>query len=105
MPIRCTAAIVSLVGGAPPTAARTGRLATKPCCAPALISVGLDVGLLPASARHATPHPPVAWLHIDAPDCHRTLRFVWHQSTYLPTAARLFRDYSAQRLRVDTAGT
>ena len=30
IPICCTAAIVSLVGGAPPTAARTGRLATKP---------------------------------------------------------------------------
>jgi DNA-binding transcriptional LysR family regulator len=70
-----------------------------------LISAGLGVGLLPASARHATPHPPVAWLHIDAPDCHRTLRFVWHQSTYLSTAARLFRDYSAQRLRLDAAST
>jgi DNA-binding transcriptional LysR family regulator len=57
------------------------------------------------AARHATPHPPVAWLHIDAPDCQRTLRFAWHQSTYLSTAARLFRDYSAQRLRLDTAST
>src|SRR6185437_4777794 len=38
IPIRCTAAIVSLVGGAPPTAARTGRLAWKPRCEPARAS-------------------------------------------------------------------
>ena len=38
IPIFCTAAMVWLVGGAPPTAARTRRPAAKPRSAPALAS-------------------------------------------------------------------
>jgi DNA-binding transcriptional LysR family regulator len=62
-----------------------------------LISAGVGVGLMPAIARQATSHPPVAWLHLDAAGCQRTLSVVWRQDTYLSIAARHFRDYAASR--------
>jgi DNA-binding transcriptional LysR family regulator len=63
-----------------------------------LISAGLGVGLLPAISRQATPHPPVAWLHLETPGARRTLRLVWRQDSYQSAAARRFRDIAAERL-------
>jgi DNA-binding transcriptional LysR family regulator len=58
-----------------------------------LISAGVGVGLLPAMARRAL-RPPIAWLHLDAPDCQRTLRLAWRRDAYLSAAAREFRDFA-----------
>ncbi|SFW66921.1 LysR substrate-binding domain-containing protein [Amycolatopsis australiensis] len=56
-----------------------------------LIGAGLGIGLVPAYSRGAT-HIPGVWLHVDAPDCHRTLSLVRRQDAYLSVAARrLFR--------------
>jgi DNA-binding transcriptional LysR family regulator len=63
-----------------------------------LVSAGLGLALLPASSRDATPDPPVAWASLDAPDCRRVLRVVWRTGTYLPAAARRFRDFTTRRL-------
>jgi len=49
---------------------------------------------LPAVARQVAAHPPVAWLHLKAPECHRTLSVVWRQDTYLSAAARHFLDFT-----------
>lgn len=62
-----------------------------------LISAGLGVGMLPAISRDAVAHPPVAWLHLDAPGACRTLRLVWRKDSYLSAAARRFRDIAAER--------
>lgn len=64
-----------------------------------LISAGLGIGLLPGSSRAATGHPPVGWLHINTPNCRRTLRLVWRQDAYLSIAARQFRDFASKQLR------
>jgi DNA-binding transcriptional LysR family regulator len=67
----------------------------EPAAVPALIAAGLGAGLLPsASRRHSPPHA-VAWLHLDVPDCRRSLRLVWRRGVYLPAAARAFRDAAA----------
>jgi DNA-binding transcriptional LysR family regulator len=58
-----------------------------------LISAGVGVGLLPAMARR-TGRPPIAWLHLDAPGCQRTLSIAWRRDAYLSTAARQFRDFA-----------
>ena len=58
-----------------------------------LISAGVGVGLLPAMARR-TARPPIAWLHLDAPGCQRTLSIAWRRDAYLSTAARQFRDFA-----------
>ncbi|MEC4017546.1 LysR family transcriptional regulator [Streptomyces sp. H27-D2] len=63
-----------------------------------LISAGLGVGLIPAMSRQAATHAPVAWLHLDAPDCYRTLTLVWREDGYLSTAARQFRELATTRL-------
>jgi DNA-binding transcriptional LysR family regulator len=42
-----------------------------------------------------TPRPPIGWLHLDAPDCQRTLRLAWRRDAYLSAAAREFRDFAA----------
>ncbi|WKX70197.1 LysR family transcriptional regulator [Streptomyces sp. XD-27] len=58
-----------------------------------LIRAGLGIGLLPAMARqHVRGEVGVAWLHVDAADCVRTLRLVWQADAYLSAAARRFRD-------------
>jgi DNA-binding transcriptional LysR family regulator len=58
-----------------------------------LISAGVGVGLLPAMARRAA-QPPIGWLHVNDPDCQRTLRIAWRRDAYLSTAARRFRDFA-----------
>lgn len=40
----------------------------------------------------------MAWLRLDAPDCHRTLTLVWRQNAYLSPAARDFRRLARERL-------
>jgi DNA-binding transcriptional LysR family regulator len=57
-----------------------------------LISAGLGVGLLPATARSTTDHPPVGWLAVDHPGCRRTLALGWRGDRYLAAAARRLRD-------------
>jgi DNA-binding transcriptional LysR family regulator len=50
---------------------------------------------LPAVARQAAQHPPVAWLRLDAPGCRRTLSLVWRQDAYLSAADRAFTTFAA----------
>ena len=57
--------------------------------------VDLGVGLIPAVARRAAPHPPVAWLHLDAPGCRRTLSLVWRADAYQTAAARALVGFAA----------
>jgi DNA-binding transcriptional LysR family regulator len=64
----------------------------------------VGIGLLPALARRASPHLPVAWLQLDAPGCRRTLSIVWRRDTYLSTAARRFRDAAASHFLRGPAG-
>ncbi|MCC3775756.1 LysR family transcriptional regulator [Streptomyces sp. UNOB3_S3] len=59
---------------------------------PELIGAGLGLGLMPAVARQTLGgHSPVAWLRLDATDCHRTLTLVWRRDAYLSPAAEDFR--------------
>ncbi|HEX6467920.1 MAG TPA: LysR family transcriptional regulator [Streptosporangiaceae bacterium] len=71
----------------------------EPAAIRGLVSAGLGVGLLPAVARRATSGPPVAWLEIDAPDCHRALRLVRRDDAYLSAAARRFYDLATEHFR------
>jgi DNA-binding transcriptional LysR family regulator len=66
----------------------------EPYAIRALISAGVGVGLLPAVARRAAESPPVAWLHLDAPGCRRTLSLVWRADAYLSAAARAFTGFA-----------
>ncbi|MCX4096096.1 LysR family transcriptional regulator [Nocardia sp. alder85J] len=68
-----------------------------------LVSIGLGVGLLPAMARQS-PGPRVSWLHIDDPDCRRTLSLYWREGAYLPLSARRFRDLATERFAAVEAG-
>lgn len=70
----------------------------EPAALRGLVSAGLGVGLLPAIARTAPPHPPVGWLHLHNVDCHRVLRLVWRGDAYLSLAARRFRDLAIEHL-------
>ncbi|MFJ2580689.1 hypothetical protein [Kitasatospora aureofaciens] len=36
---------------------------------------------------------PVAWVHLDAPHCHRVLSLVWNCDAYLSEAALKFREF------------
>lgn len=67
----------------------------EPAAVRSLISAGLGIGLLPAIAEQTASGPPVAWSRIDAPDCHRTLRLVRRDDTYLSAAARRLGDLAA----------
>src|SRR5215472_9662427 len=62
----------------------------EPYAVRSLISAGVGVGLIPAVARRVAPHPLVAWLHLDAPGCRRTLSLVWRTDAYRSAAARAF---------------
>ncbi|HEX6447277.1 MAG TPA: LysR substrate-binding domain-containing protein [Streptosporangiales bacterium] len=73
--------------------------ADEPAAIRPLVAAGLGVGLLPATARAATPHPAVAWLQLDSPHARRTLRLVWRENAYLSAAARRFRELALQRFR------
>jgi DNA-binding transcriptional LysR family regulator len=63
-----------------------------------LISAGVGVGLLPRMGRQV-PDPPVAWLHLDASGCRRTLSIGWRRDAYLSAAARGFRDFAIEHFR------
>ncbi|MFD0392545.1 LysR family transcriptional regulator substrate-binding protein [Streptomyces nogalater] len=66
---------------------------------PELAGAGLGLCLLPAVARRAIGEDgPVAWLRLDAPDCHRTLTLVWRRNAHLSPAARDFRRLARERL-------
>ncbi|MFI1972147.1 LysR family transcriptional regulator [Streptomyces cinnamoneus] len=66
---------------------------------PELIGAGLGIGLLPAVARRTLgDRSPVAWLRLDAADCHRTLTLVWREDAYLSPAAQDFRRLAGERL-------
>ncbi|MHB8293885.1 MAG: LysR family transcriptional regulator [Acidimicrobiales bacterium] len=71
----------------------------EPAAIRGLISAGVGVGLLPAVSRRVAPHPPVAWLHLDAPGCRRFLSLVWREDAYLSDAARSFRDFTTNHAR------
>ncbi|MEU2712147.1 LysR substrate-binding domain-containing protein [Streptomyces sp. NPDC007205] len=58
-----------------------------------LISAGLGIGLIPAMSRQVGTRIPLAWVHVDAPDCHRVLSLVWNRETHLSEAARRFREF------------
>lgn len=60
-----------------------------------LVSAGLGVGLLPAMSRAAGTRIPLAWLHLDEPDCHRTLTVAWRTDSYHSVAAERFRTHAA----------
>lgn len=60
-----------------------------------LISAGLGVGLVPGFSRRAATHAPVAWLHLDVPDCYRSLTLVWRADTYFSAAARRLTDFAS----------
>ncbi|MFK4071300.1 LysR family transcriptional regulator [Streptomyces sp. NPDC029674] len=64
-----------------------------------MISAGLGIGLIPAMSRQAGTESqvPVAWVHLDAPDCHRVLTLVWNRDTYLSEAAVRFREFTTSR--------
>ncbi|MGW2489221.1 LysR family transcriptional regulator [Streptomyces sp. NPDC001606] len=65
---------------------------------PGLIGAGLGIGLMPAVARRALGDDGhVGWLHLDAPDCHRTLTLVWRRHAYLSPAAQDFRRLATER--------
>ncbi|MEU8546112.1 LysR family transcriptional regulator [Streptomyces roseoverticillatus] len=69
---------------------------------PELVGVGLGIGLMPAVARRTlAERSPVAWLRLDAEDCHRTLTLVWRENAYLSPAALDFRRLAMERLMPD----
>lgn len=68
-----------------------------------LISAGLGVGLIPTMSRRAATHAPVAWLHVEVPNCVRTLTLVWWEDAFLSTAAQRFRDLAVQQFQQLTA--
>jgi hypothetical protein len=45
-------------------------------------------------ARWAAENPSVAWPHLDAPGCRRTLSLVWRAVAYLSAAARAFTGFA-----------
>jgi DNA-binding transcriptional LysR family regulator len=71
----------------------------EPAAIRGLIGAGVGVGLLPDISRRLATHPPVAWLHLDAAGCRRTLSLVWRRDAYLSAAARHFRDFAMGQLR------
>ncbi|MFF2023033.1 LysR family transcriptional regulator [Streptomyces sp. NPDC058171] len=64
-----------------------------------MISAGLGIGLIPAISRRigTDAQVPVAWVHLDVPDCHRVLTLVWNRDTYLSEAALKFREFTTSR--------
>ncbi|EPH41536.1 LysR family transcriptional regulator [Streptomyces aurantiacus] len=64
-----------------------------------MISAGLGIGLIPAMSRQAgmETRVPVAWLHLDAPGCHRVLTLVRNRDAYLSEAALKFREFTTDR--------
>ncbi|MFI1510267.1 LysR substrate-binding domain-containing protein [Streptomyces sp. NPDC020597] len=56
-----------------------------------LISAGLGIGLVPASARHSNTRAPLAWIPLDDPTSRRTVTLYWAPDSHLSAAARLMR--------------
>lgn len=90
--------------------AREGRTPNVVCegdeaaATPELIGAGVGIGLMPAVARRSLgEHGPVAWLRLDAEDCHRTLTLVWRTEGYLSPAARDFRRLAREQLMLQTS--
>ena len=71
----------------------------EPAAVPALVAAGLGPGLLPAASQRRGTRRNVAWLHLDVPDCRRTLSLVWRRGVYLSAAARAFRDAASAWFR------
>lgn len=71
----------------------------EPGASQVLISAGLGIGLIPAMSRQAgtDTRVPVAWVHLDAPACHRVLTLVWRRDAYLSEAAVKFREFITSR--------
>ncbi|MFH8791123.1 LysR family transcriptional regulator [Streptomyces sp. NPDC017941] len=64
-----------------------------------MISAGLGIGLIPAISRRVGTDVavPVAWVHMDAPGCHRVLSLVWNGDGYLSEAALRFQEFCTSR--------
>ena len=64
-----------------------------------MINAGLGIGLIPTMSRLAgtEARAQVAWVHVDAPDCHRILTLVWNRETHLSDAALKFREFTTSR--------
>ncbi|MVO90728.1 LysR family transcriptional regulator [Streptomyces sp. p1417] len=64
-----------------------------------MISAGLGIGLIPAMSRRVGTDVsvPVAWVHMDAPGCHRVLSLVSNRDAYLSEAALKFREFCTSR--------
>ncbi|MGB8941171.1 MAG: LysR substrate-binding domain-containing protein [Streptomyces sp.] len=60
-----------------------------------MISAGLGIGLIPEISHQSGTEirVPVAWTHVDAPDCERILTLVWSQDSYLSEAALKFHEF------------
>ncbi|OMI38102.1 LysR family transcriptional regulator [Streptomyces sparsogenes] len=71
----------------------------EPASSQDMISAGLGIGLIPAMSRQTGTDAivPVAWVHLDAPGCHRLLTLVWNRDTYLAEAALRFREFITSR--------
>ncbi|WP_225835298.1 LysR family transcriptional regulator [Streptomyces sp. NK08204] len=71
----------------------------EPGASQVMISVGLGIGLIPAVSREAGTETrvPVAWVHLDAPGCHRVLTLVHKRDAYLSEAALKFREFITSR--------
>ncbi|OZM70377.1 LysR family transcriptional regulator [Amycolatopsis antarctica] len=71
----------------------------EPAATQDLISAGIGIGLVPAMSRRAAGHAPVAWLHLDAENCERSLDLARRGDAYLSVAARHFRRTAIDHFR------
>ncbi|USC49777.1 hypothetical protein K7395_25150 [Streptomyces filamentosus] len=58
---------------------------------------GLGIGFIPATSRQVGRHAPVAWVRMDAPDCHRVLTLVWNRGAYFSEAALRLKEFITSR--------
>ncbi|WP_327351173.1 LysR family transcriptional regulator [Streptomyces sp. NBC_01304] len=67
----------------------------EPAAIQFMVSAGLGIGLIPSVSREVgtEAQTPVAWVHLDAPDCHRVLTLAWNRDSYLSEAALKFREF------------
>jgi DNA-binding transcriptional LysR family regulator len=71
----------------------------EPAATLQLIKVGLGIGLMPAMGHQAATDISVPWLHLDAPNCYRSLTLVWREDAYLSTTAQRFRTFATEHFR------
>ncbi|MEU6153541.1 LysR substrate-binding domain-containing protein [Actinosynnema sp. NPDC047251] len=64
-----------------------------------LIVAGLGVGLVPEFSRRPEAHARGVWLHLDAPDCYRSLTLVWRADAYFSVAAQRLSDFAREHFR------